>query len=121
MISVVIPYFGAESTIGAQLDALARQERGPDPWEVVISDNESSDHLRRIVRLFEDRIPEVDVADASDRRGRAHARNVGVEAAKHDAIAFCDADDEVGEGWLIAMSARWLVTTSSHAGRISRS
>src|SRR3989304_266879 len=74
-----------------QFHALARQDRGPDPWEVVISDNESSDDLRRIVRLFESRLPGLRVSDASDRHGRAHARNVGVEAAKHEAVAPVDA------------------------------
>jgi len=29
----------------------------------------------------------------------------GVEAASREAIAFSDADDEVGEGWLAAMSS----------------
>jgi len=100
--SVVIAYYRAAETIGTQLEALASQ-RISGPWEVVISDNESSDELKRIIRPFIGRLPEIRIADASDRRGEAHARNVGVESARGDVIAFCDADDEVGQWWLPAM------------------
>jgi len=105
MFSVVIPYYDAEGTIGAQLDALASQRPPPGPWEVVVSDNESSDALKGLARTYSERLENLRVVDASDRRGPAHARNVGVQAAKGGVIAFCDADDEVGAGWLAAMSA----------------
>jgi len=102
-LSVVIPYFRAAETVGVQLEALANQKLS-EPWEVVISDNEGSDELKTIIRLFANRLPNLRLVDASDRRGEAHARNVGVRAAHGEAIAFCDADDEVGEGWLAAMN-----------------
>ncbi len=102
-LSVVIPYFRAADTIGAQLGALARQQ-SPDSWEVVISDNEDSDDLRSIIRHYRNRLPNLRVVDSSDRRGEGHARNVGVEAARGETIAFCDADDEVGQGWLAVMN-----------------
>lgn len=107
-LSVVIPYFRAAGTIGAQLEALSEQSMS-DSWEVVISDNESSDELDRIIRTFLDRLPNLRVVDASDRRGEAHARNVGVESARGEVIAFCDADDEVGQGWLAAMNDALLI------------
>jgi glycosyltransferase involved in cell wall biosynthesis len=43
------------------------------------------------------------VVDASDKRGQAHAKNVGARAALGEALAFCDADDEVAPGWVVAM------------------
>ncbi len=103
-LSVVIPYYRAAGTIAAELEALVEQQC-PDPWEVVISDNEGSDELRRAIRPYEARLRHLRVIDSSDRRGEAHARNVGVEAARGEAIAFCDADDMVGQGWLAAMKA----------------
>lgn len=41
--------------------------------------------------------------DASDKKGAAHARNVGASVTKGEALAFCDADDEVAPGWVAAM------------------
>ncbi len=101
-LSVIIPYFRAAETIEGQLAALARQ-RWSAPWEVIISDNESSESLVRITRPFRDRLPQLSIVDSADRRGAGHARNVGAEAARGELIAFCDADDEVGVGWLEAI------------------
>jgi len=42
--------------------------------------------------------------DASERPGPAHARNRGVDAALGTSIAFCDADDVVGDGWVAAVA-----------------
>ncbi|WP_183666438.1 glycosyltransferase [Neomicrococcus aestuarii] len=42
------------------------------------------------------------VVEANEKRGSAYVRNAGVTKAKGDVIAFCDADDQVGVGWLQA-------------------
>ena len=115
-LSVVVPYFRASDTIERQLQALSEQTWS-EPWEVIISDNESSDELEDIARRYETSIKVLHIVDASDRRGEAHARNAGVEAAKGDSIAFCDADDEVGRGWLMAMG-RALLTNEFAACRL---
>ena len=100
-LSVVIPYHRAAATVAGQLEALARQ-KWSESWEVVISDNEGSDELIEIAGSFRNRL-RLRVVDSSDRRGAGHARNVGVEAVRGESIAFCDADDEVGSGWLSAI------------------
>jgi glycosyltransferase involved in cell wall biosynthesis len=101
-LSVVIPCYNAAETIPFQLEALAGQHWS-HPWEVVISDNGSTDESVAVVNRYRDRLPNLRVVDASDRRGEAHARNVGVNAAHGEAIAFCDADDEVAPGWVAGM------------------
>src|SRR5690606_6698148 len=45
------------------------------------------------------------VLDAADKQGAAYAMNQGVRASRFPALAFCDADDVVGEGWVAAMGA----------------
>ena len=70
---------------------------------MVIADNGSNDDSLAIVRSYQDRIPNIRIVDASDRRGQPHALNVGAAAAKGEALAFCDADDEVAPGWVAAM------------------
>lgn len=93
----------AAETVERQLEALAAQDLSR-PWELVVADNGSRDETAAIVERYRDRLPELRVVDASDRRGQAHALNVGVAEARGAAVLFCDADDEVASGWLGAMS-----------------
>lgn len=101
-LSVIIPCYNGAKTIRVQLEALARQQ-WIGPWEIIVADNGSTDDTLRIVRQYEGRLPNLRIVDASARPGAPYARNVGIRVATGDAIVFCDADDEVGEGWLMAM------------------
>jgi len=101
--SVIIPCFNAADTIAVQLEALAGQ-RWSEPWEVIISDNGSTDESLKIVERYKERLPNLHVVNSSDRQGAAHARNVATLAATGDAFLFCDADDEVAPGWLSVMA-----------------
>lgn len=102
-VSVVIPCRNAARTIGRQLEALGR-ERWADGFEVIVVDNQSTDGSASIVSNYADRLPSLRVVPATARRGAGYARNVGVSASTADAVVFCDADDEVGPGWLTAMA-----------------
>jgi len=101
-LSVIIACRNAVDTVAAQLDSLASQ-CWDEPWEVIVSDNGSTDGTSTIVRQYGGRLPNLRIVDASDRRGPAHARNVAVQHASGEALLFCDADDEVAPGWLAAM------------------
>ncbi|MDQ3777805.1 MAG: glycosyltransferase family 2 protein [Actinomycetota bacterium] len=101
-LSVVIPCLNAAETIGVQLEALSAQEWSR-PWEVVVADNGSSDGSTAVVERFRGRLPHLRIVDAARKRGAAYASNLGVRHARGASIAFCDADDEVGAGWLAAV------------------
>jgi glycosyltransferase involved in cell wall biosynthesis len=103
-LSVIIPCLNAAASIGALLDSLHRQV-WEQPWEIIIADNGSTDATVDIVRKNAQGLPCLQVVDASDRRGSAHARNVGALFARGESLAFCDADDELGNGWLAAIGA----------------
>jgi glycosyltransferase involved in cell wall biosynthesis len=100
-LSVVIPCFNAVDTIAEQLNALMAQT--VEPWEVIVADNGSTDGSVAVVRQYLNQLPQLRMVDASACKGAAHARNVGAAAATGDAIAFCDADDEVSPQWVAAM------------------
>ncbi|GIG36619.1 glycosyltransferase family 2 protein [Cellulomonas pakistanensis] len=100
-LGVVIAAHDAEATLAEQLDALAAQ-RAPFAWEVVVADNGSTDGTAALARSYAGRL-RLRVVDASARRGAGAARNVGVAASRAPLIAFCDADDVVGDGWVAAM------------------
>jgi GT2 family glycosyltransferase len=103
-ISVVLPCRNAAPFLPDQLEALARQ-RWTERWELVISDNGCTDRTLEIVEDFRHRFHRVVIVDSSETPGPAAARNSGVRAAGADRILFCDADDQVGDGWLAAMAA----------------
>jgi glycosyltransferase involved in cell wall biosynthesis len=103
MVSVIVPVLNAEPWIGEQLEALAGQTY-PGRWEVVIVDNGSSDRSIDIARAWQGRLP-LRIVAANGRRSLNHARNAGVETARGDFLAFCDADDVVLPTWLAALVA----------------
>jgi GT2 family glycosyltransferase len=101
--SVVIPCFNAEDTLGEQLTALAEQQ-WPEPWEVLLVDNRSTDESMSVAKQFQNELPNLRIVDAHERQGQPYAVNVGVRAAKGENVLFCDADDVVGKKYVSAMS-----------------
>ena len=101
-LSVIIPCYNAASTLGDQLEALA-QQLWSEPWEVIVADNRSTDHSLAVVEHYRQRLPNMRVVDASARQGQPYALNTGAAAALGESLAFTDADDVVGAGWVAAM------------------
>jgi len=101
-LSVIIACFNGGRTLAEQLDALAGQKWRQE-WEVIIADNGSTDNSRQIAESFKARLPNLRVVDAGNKRGAAHARNVAIQEARSDRFAFCDADDQVGGGWVASI------------------
>lgn len=121
-ITVVIPAYNASTTIGLQLEALARQADAPR-FDVVIVDNGSTDDLASAVAPYKGKV-QVRVVRAVERQGASYARNVGLVHATGPLVAACDADDVISQFWLrdmlaaiadadlISGSARWTPDSS---------
>ena len=101
-LSIVLPCYNAESTLGDQLDAFSKESYG-QPWELIVADNGSTDRSRAVAERHRHKIPQLKVVDASARRSCASAKNIGAAAATGDVLAFCDADDLIAPGWVAAM------------------
>jgi glycosyltransferase involved in cell wall biosynthesis len=101
--SIIIPCLNAADTIGEQLQALTIQSWNGQ-WEVIISDNGSTDDTLKVVEKYRESLPELRVVDSSDKLGAAHARNKACDAATGEAFLFCDADDVVGKDWLASIA-----------------
>jgi glycosyltransferase involved in cell wall biosynthesis len=101
VISVIVPVRNGMPWLDAQLRALTEQEC-PLPWEVVVADNASTDDSKIVVQEWAKRSHLVRLVDASSVHGPGATRNVGVDEAQGDLLAFCDADDVVQPGWLQA-------------------
>ncbi|UTI62720.1 glycosyltransferase family 2 protein [Paraconexibacter antarcticus] len=98
-VSVIVPARDAALTLPATLAALAAQ-RCDEPFEVIVVDNGSTDGTGRIAAAAEG----VRVVPGPG-RGPGPARMAGVAAARHDVLAFTDADCAPEPGWLAAGAA----------------
>ena len=76
--SVIIATCNGAPYIGRQLHSILNQVCASE-WEVIVADNGSTDMTRDIVLAYSQREPRLRLVDASQRRGQAHARNVGVD------------------------------------------
>jgi glycosyltransferase involved in cell wall biosynthesis len=117
-ISIVIPCLNGAATITDQLDALASECVGV-PWEVIVADNGSTDGSRAVCADYFRLLP-LRIVDASDRRGQAHARNVGAQQAGGQKLLFLDQDDVISPGYVAAMGSaldghRFVAATMDYA------
>lgn len=101
-VSIVIPCFNVVDTLPQQLDKLIPQIERVDA-ELILVDNNSTDGTSRLLLDISCR-PGITISNASEFQSAAHARNIGVAAARTDRILFCDADDVVGDDWVAAMT-----------------
>lgn len=99
MISVVIPAYNAEQTLGACLRALGSQTIPRDQYEVIVVDDGSTDATAAITQAAGARVIR------QPNQGPAAARNHGVEAAQGDLILFTDSDCEPALDWVEQMAA----------------
>jgi glycosyltransferase involved in cell wall biosynthesis len=86
-ISVIVPAFQAAGTIGRAIDSVLQQTRPAD--DVLIVDDGSRDALERAVGCYGSRITLLRKRNG----GVASARNLGLDRATGEFIAFLDADD----------------------------
>jgi glycosyltransferase involved in cell wall biosynthesis len=127
MVSVVIPAFNAGGRITRLLDSLEAQHYPRDRYEVIVVDNDSQDDTRERAAKYP-----VLLLSETRRRNPGSARNVGVQQAKGEVIAFIDADCIATPEWiveavkvmqmqgadLVAGNIHWLYSTPRGAAEI---
>lgn len=92
MISVIVPVRNGASYIGRCLDSVLTNTY--TDIELIVVENGSTDGTLALCRAYGQRDPRVRVL-TSDTSGQSRARNLGLEAASGEWIAFADADDYV--------------------------
>lgn len=90
MVSVIIPAYNRENTIKAAVYSILEQTY--KELEVIVVDDCSTDGTADVVRAIED--DRVRLITCDKNGGACKARNIGIENAKGDVIAFQDSDDE---------------------------
>ena len=104
VLSVIIACRNGAATLAETLDGLVAQH-WDRPWEIVLADNGSTDGSIALFEAAAAAHPETPmrVIDASARPGKPFALNTAIADVLAPAVAFCDADDVPGAGWLAAM------------------
>ena len=88
MISVIIPAFNSEVTIGRAINSVLNQTYSD--YEIIVIDDGSTDGTGEVVRSFGAKVNYIYQENA----GAAAARNTAIKAAAGQWLAFLDDDDE---------------------------
>jgi glycosyltransferase involved in cell wall biosynthesis len=91
-VSVVIPAYNAERTLGAVIGALEEQEPGPS--EIIVVDDGSTDRTSEIASELGAK-----VIGSDGSRFAGGARNRGWDVATGDVVVFLDSDAIPAPGW----------------------
>lgn len=98
-VSVVVIARNEQASILECLESLAGQSYPQRLYEILVVDNASTDQTAAIVTDFQSKQANVRLV-RNPVRGIAVSRNVGIEEAHHDHVAFIDADCAADAGWL---------------------
>ena len=96
MISIIVPIYNAERYLEACLDSLLSQSE--KELQILLVDDGSTDGSLAIAKEYAAKDTRVEVFHQSN-AGQSAARNVGLQHAKGEFIAFVDADDKIAEEW----------------------
>ena len=94
LVSVVIPTYNRAGFLPDAIGSVLAQSYAN--IEIIVIDDGSTDNTRSVLQPFEDKIRYL----TSNHVGAAHARNMGMMAAKGKYIAFLDSDDQYLPGKL---------------------
>lgn len=91
LVSIIMPSYNAESFIAESIESVLYQTY--TNWELIITDDCSTDRTPEIVQAFCQNEPRIDFAIAKQHSGIAGTRNQCLARAKGRFVAFLDNDD----------------------------
>ena len=92
-LSMIVPVYNPEAYLPETLDSLLAI-RLDEPFEIIAVDDGSQDNSLRILREYEEKDSRIHVIPGEN-GGVSQARNLGIDAARGDYLAFVDGDDTV--------------------------
>ncbi len=93
--SVIIPVYNTEKYLEKCIDSLINQTL--DSIEIILVNDASPDRSIDIIRKYEKAHKNIVVIDSKQNKRQGGARNLGINIAKGEYIAFVDSDDWVCE------------------------
>jgi mycofactocin glycosyltransferase len=103
-ISVIIPTRDRSKSAVECLESIYAQDYPTDRIEVIVIDDGSQDETQILISAFP-----CTLLTNAENHGQSYCRNLGVQAAKYEIIAFLDDDCVAGKTWLrdLAQFFRW--------------
>ena len=93
-VSFILPCYNVEKWLDRCINSIMRQTIGSDNLEIICVDDCSTDSTMKKLLAWEEKYPEQFIIVAlTENRRQGNARNVGLEYASGDWIAFVDSDD----------------------------
>ena len=97
MISIIIPIYNAEAFLPHCIDSLLAQTT-TEPLQILLVDDGSTDQSLAVARSYAQRDARIQVL-TQEHAGQSAARNLAMDHAQGDYIAFVDADDALEPDW----------------------
>ncbi|MDO5849567.1 MAG: glycosyltransferase family 2 protein [Methanobrevibacter sp.] len=93
-ISVIMPVYNAEDTIGEAIDSIVNQTFGFENIELILVDDNSTDNSCDIINEYSDKYDNIIPFFSDENHGfPGFGRNVGINLASADYLMFIDNDD----------------------------
>ena len=90
-VSIIMPAYNAASTIEDSINSVLIQTY--QYWELIIVDDASTDNTADIVNAYVSKDSRIFLYTNKTNKGAAATRNMGIQRAKGEFIAFLDSDD----------------------------
>lgn len=100
MISIIIPIYNAENVIERCVDSIVKQDY--KDFEIILVNDGSTDNSLNVCNTLSKQDSRIKVFNKSN-GGVSSARNLGLDKASGEWIAFVDADDYVSSNYLSAV------------------
>ncbi|MFQ2523194.1 glycosyltransferase family 2 protein [Aeromonas caviae] len=91
LVSIIMPSYNSANTIAQSIKSVQRQDYAH--WELLITDDCSSDSTVEIVRQLASQDPRISIEVNSVNSGAGFSRNQSINRSSGKYIAFLDADD----------------------------
>ncbi len=116
-VTVAIPTYNRADFLRQTLAGLVAQQFPRDHYEILVLDNNSTDHTRAVVAEFAAARPAPRYLH-EPRQGLDHARNRAIAEARGDILVFGDDDILVQPDWLAQMTVPLLADPAQRIGAV---